>query len=928
MSEPHYTFGAFELFPERRLLLEAGTPLKLGPRAFDLLAVLVERGGEIVSNSELLRLVWPHAVVDQVALRVHLSSLRKALLPGNGGRSPISNISGRGYTFTIPIEGRSGEPEAGVLVARAPFSKRNLPLAGKRLIGRDDDVANLLARLRHVRLLSIVGPGGIGKTSVAVSLAEVAGGEYTGGIAFVDLATMSDPRLLWTTIAAAAHVVTVNEHVSKAVVAALIGRRCLVILDNCEHMVESAAEAAQMLYEQVPSLDVLATSREPLRADAEHVHRLAPLDCPKDDELVAADEIDGYSALELLVERTVANNESFQLRNEDVVVAAALCRKLDGLPLAIELVAAGVSTFGLRTVASNIENRYSVILKAPRTATARHQSLTAVLDWSYETLSDLEREVLKSLGLFQGAVDFQTASSFLARSLVSSDDAVDAIYSLHTKSLLSADLGQDEIQYRLLETTKLYVIGKLRDEGHFDDLALRHAEFFRDYFVEAEADWNLLPQKEWRAHYAGKLVELRAAIDWAMAAPGSLALGAELLTITAPLWTELGLVAEYRNRLDDALKRCCSGGGLESGLSLRLRLEWAKSSWITQGPTPRLVQIARDAIPLAESIENSAEIVEALWLLWDQRTVFGAGEESVMEKANRVAETSSDAVARLAALRLIALDHHYEGNQREAWNYQVRISAYSQQTFRDIRRICHRGDQVLGHMTLNARISWLRGFPDQSLQTVTKGVAHAETLHDMSLTYFLGFAACPVALWCGAKPLAETWIDQLEKLSYLHSLGFWGGLAEGYRLALSRIGREPIVPAGQTLPREADARFLANQLELFASTHPDMASPSVLALCETRQSGWALAEALRAKSIGLAADDAIRLLDKAVNLARSQGALSWELRAATSKAAVLEVAGHTEQAIHTLATAYGKFTEGFETQDLVTAKALLSRLRN
>ncbi len=927
MAELQYVFGPFQLFPERRLLLEAGVPLKLGPRAFDLLAVLVKRSGEIVSQAELMKLTWPHATVDTIALRVHLSSLRKALQPGNGGRSPILNVSGRGYTLAIPVEGRSSDEEVRYLDDHEqPPTRSNLPVAGKRLVGRDAIVRNLVEKLAKVRLLSIVGPGGVGKTSVALAMAEAVLAEYSGGVAFVDLATMSDPHLLWTVIAAAANIATITEHVQKAVVAALKGRRCLIILDNCEHLVESAAGAAQTLCDEVPTLDVLATSREPLRAEAEHVHRLAPLESPTADENIAADDIGDYSALALLVERATANNESFYIKDEDVGVAAALCRKLDGLPLGIELVAAGVATFGLRTVAANIETRSSVMLKGPRTAAPRHQTLTAVLDWSFDDLTERERTVVKSLGVFQGGIDFQTASTFLVQAEIASDDVVEAIYSLHMKSLLSADLGQEEIQYRLLETTKLYIIGKLRAEGVYDALARRHAEYFRDYFAGAESDWNELSQNDWRRHYGTRLVEVRAAIDWAMSPSGSVALAAEILAETGPLWTELGLVAEYRSRLDAVLQRLDQGDTLAAALMVRVKLEWAKSSWLSLGPTPRMIAVAREALATAEAMGDPADVVEALWLLWDHRTVFGAGEESVVEKAKRLAETSIDPVVQLAALRLIAIDLHYQGEQEQAWKYQVRMGGYSDQTFRRIRRICHRGDQSLGHITLASRMLWMRGFPDQAVEAVTNGVAYAETLNDMSLAYFLGFAACPVALWSGELDLSGRWISQLEHVATVHSLGFWRDLAEGYRLALPLIGKEPAVPAGRALPREADVRFLANQLELFASLHPDMASPSVLALCETREFGWGLPEHLRAKSIGLPEGDAMHLLGRAIKFARSQGALSWELRAATSMAEVLNRAGQREHAARTLETVYARFTEGFSTKDLIAAKAQLSRL--
>lgn len=927
MAEPRYIFGAFELFPERRLLLESGAPIKIGPRAFDLLAILADRGGQVVSQSDLKRAGWPHATVDDVALRVHLSSLRKALQPGNGGHSPIANISGRGYSLTIPCR-RVEEADAPTRypTPREVSGGRTLPAVGKRLVGRDAVVAALIERLQDVRLLSIVGPGGIGKTSVAIAVAAEASAEYEDGVAFVDLAVMADPNLLWSGIASAAGIETVSEHISSAVAAGLSNRKFLVILDNCEHLIEAAASAAQILWSEIPSLHILATSREPLRAEAEHVHRLPPLAFPDESATPSVDDIASFPALQLLIDRAKAQHDGFQLDHADLADATAICRKLDGLPLAIELVASGVAALGVRAVAAHLQDRHAIVMKGSRTAPPRHRTLEAVLDWSYEALPETEKTVLKQLAIFRGAVDFDIASTFLVHCGVAMDEAVEALYALRAKSLLSADLGKSNVEYRLLETTKLYAIAKLKADGRHDDLSRKHAQFFCEYFADAEEDWNRLSQADWRFQYGRPLAELRSALDWAMCADGDLALAASLLATTGPLWTELGIVAEYRDRLDAVLAPSDEGTVLDHAVLVRLKLEWAKSVWLTKGPTKRMIEVARASLATAERLVIPVDEMEALWLLWDHRTVFGAGENSVANKAHRILAASSDPVVQLAGLRLLAIDLHYDGDQEAAWQHHMRIDSFPKETFREIRRICHRGDQSLGHITLGSRILWMRGFPDQATDRVSTGLDYARNLNDMSLVYFLGFAACPIALWCGDVVRAEEFISELDRLATLHSLAFWGGLARGYRLALPLLGKSPEAPAGRALPPNADGTFLLNQLELFSTIHPDLASPSVLAVCETKQAGWGLAEALRVKAIGLPLEIAEPLLIRAVELARRQGALSWELRATATLAEELANVGRIPEAASRLRAVYARFTEGFETQDLFRARALLARL--
>jgi predicted ATPase/DNA-binding winged helix-turn-helix (wHTH) protein len=905
-----YSIGKFQLFPERRVLLHSDAAVRLGARAFDLLVALAERSGEIVSNTDLVNYAWPHAVVEEVALRVHLSALRKALQAGGLGASPIANIPGRGYMLSVPVV-RITNTET-TLRTLAGSRDNRLPSSGKRLIGREAVASQLSNKLRETRFLSIIGPGGIGKTSVALLLAETLAEDYLDGIVFADLAALTDPELLWSAISNAAHLAIDGENPLQALVAAFQGRRVLLILDNCEHVVEAAAAVAGVLWREAPTLDLLVTSREPLRAAGEWVHRLPALEFPPDERTALGSDARSFSAVQMLIERVTASGDSFVLRDDDIPVAAELCRKLDGIPLAIELVASSIATFGLRNVAASLEDWFGTAPRGPRTATARHQTISATLGWSFDLLPDREKAVLLRLAVFQGGVELQMAVSIITDRQLTPASAMEAIYNLYEKSMISADLSCDEIQYRLLETTRAYALGKLHESGRYQDAARRHAEFFGDFFAGAEAAWNELPQTQWVDRFGLHLVDLRSALSWALSEVGDIRLGATLLADTGPVWFELGLLAEYRDRLAAVLGRASEEPKLDRGLELRLKIAWAQSTWITHGATPQMLQVSEESLRLALDLQAHVQQMQALWLLWDDRNVSGGESVTVTAQIRRLVETSPDPVIQLSGLQAMSITVHYEGDQFKAWELRERMDQYPDSTFREMRRIGHRADQKLAHTTLEARILWLTGFPDRALNVARRGVTYAERLNSpANFAYYLAFAACPIAMWCGDRETASEWADVLKDISARHSFTFYHALWRIFDLAIPWLETPAGLAPGYRLPPEADHQFQINQLELFSTLHPDFAAPSILQKCDGQDIGWCLPEVLRVRSLfprgpASSQDTPERLLTRSKQLAQCQGALSWELRSATSLARLLQSQGRVEEARQGLQSTYGK----------------------
>jgi DNA-binding winged helix-turn-helix (wHTH) protein len=333
-----WSFDQFRLNPKERWIERSGARLDLGSRTFDVLLTLTGRAGEVVSKRELLNRVWPDSLVDEVSLRVQIAALRKALEDGKNGNRFIANVPGRGYSF-IPVVSKS---TAGKLrkAQSERLSRTNLPTLPSRMIGRDGVLANVRRQLMEHRFVTIVGPGGIGKTTLAISVARTCTAEHDVDVRFITFSALTDPQLVVSTIASSFGVKTTNDDPARPIVRFLRSRRLLIVLDCCEHLIEETAAIAERLISETPGVLLLATSREPLNAEGEHVHRLFPLDIPPPEAASSAAQARSFPVVELFVERAMANSDHFVFDDQIAPAVVEICRRLDGIPLAIELAAA------------------------------------------------------------------------------------------------------------------------------------------------------------------------------------------------------------------------------------------------------------------------------------------------------------------------------------------------------------------------------------------------------------------------------------------------------------------------------------------------------------------------------------------------------------------------------------------------------------
>jgi predicted ATPase/DNA-binding winged helix-turn-helix (wHTH) protein/Flp pilus assembly protein TadD len=526
------SFGPFRLAVGERLLTRDGARVELGGRALDLLIALATHPNEPVTKRALAAAVWPDVTVGESSLRFHMTHLRKALGDGQDGARYIVTLSGRGYCFVAPL--RRAAPST---PPRSPPT--NLPLR-PALIGRDEALAEVITLLGRERLVTIVGPGGVGKTRLAIAAGWRAAEAFPDGVWLIDLAALTDPALVVSAVATALDLARGATQLSAAVIASAIRTwRLLLILDNCEHLVDAAAELANALLEQVPGLTVLATSQENLRLDPEQVYRLGPLSLPPPDAV----DITGYGAVTLFARRVAAAHGRFELSDANAADVADICRRLDGMPLSLEMAAARIPTLGLEGVRASLEARLVVLSAGLRTTDLRHQTLRNTVEWSVGLLDETEHLVFRQLGVFSGGFSLEAAMAVVGSGSTIRWTVADVLGRLVDKSLVTLE-NVNPARYRLLETLRLYAAELLQASGEWDRLAECHARHFCEVFAPSRGLRETTPIPAWNSVYLPELENLRSAVDWALAEPSRRDVAVELIAWSGFVWSEWGLVEE------------------------------------------------------------------------------------------------------------------------------------------------------------------------------------------------------------------------------------------------------------------------------------------------------------------------------------------------------------------------------------------------
>jgi predicted ATPase len=836
-------------------------------------------------------------------------------------------------------------------VPAPPHPPTNLPAPVSELIGRDAELEEILGLTAAHRLVTLTGAGGIGKTRLALAVAGRLLPNFADGVWIAELAPLADPGLVPATVATAVGLEFAAGAVSPERVAnALSGKQLLLVLDNCEHVIDAAAMTAEALLRASPAVHVIATSREPLKAEGEWIHPVPPLAAPAEDAEDQGNSL-RYGAVRLFVERARAVEPHFAPDRRSAAIIATICRRLDGIPLAIELAAARAAALGIEALATRLDDRFQLLTGGRRTALPRQQTLRATLDWSYELLAEPERVVLRRLAVFAGIFAFEAACAVVASRELPQSAVVDGLSNLVAKSLVLTESNGRTGRYRLLDTTRAYALEKLAQSGELDAVTRRHAEFYRDLFERAETEWETRPSAEWLADYEWRLGNLRAALDWAFSPNGDSTIGVALTAAAVPLWMRLPLIEECRSRVERALATLGVGANRDARREMKLRAALAASLSPTRGFMPEVGAAWTKALEIAESLDEREYQLRALWGLGSHQISTGQYRLALglAQRFCSLAAQGTDLADQLIGDRMIGGIQHYLGDQRSARRHIERVLAHYVPPVQKSHVIRFQTDQRVTAGVFLARILALQGFPDQAMRAAHSSVEDARAVdHALSLCYALAQGACPVALYVGDLVAVEYHVRMLLDHATRHGLGLWRAWGRSFEgvlairrgdavngLRLLRAGFDELGAANSHLRYISFIGTLAQALGCLGQVDDGLAAiDEALDRSKRTDERWRIAEFLRIKgellllqdgAAGtLAAEDHFR---QALDSARRQGALSWELRATTSLAWLLRDQGRPADALALLQPVYGRFTEGFDTADLKAAKALLDALQ-
>ncbi|WP_144185785.1 ATP-binding protein [Elioraea rosea] len=930
-SRKGFEFGPFRLFPAERLLERDGKPVPIGSRAFDLLTAMAERAGEVVSKSELFARGWPGMIVEESGLRFHVSALRKALEEGKDGARYIANVPGRGYCLVVPATAFGAEVQRPPAAARSDSAiatvSRGLPL------GREDTVPDLMCRLGRDRLVTVSGPAGIGKTTVAFAVAAAERDRGAREVRIVDLAGGQDPALVGAAVAASIGISARSEDPTNEILGFLADRPVLLVLDNCEHVLTSVAPLAERLYLEAPSVQVLVTSREPLRVLGEHVVELPPLPVPPRDGRVTADVLLAYPATKLFLDRAAAVGFREEVTDEAAATIAALCRKLDGIALAIELVASRVGMLGLAETAALVDTRLRLLWQGRRTAPPRHQTLAAALDWSHALLSENERRTLRKLSVFAGTFSLSAALA-VAGADMEETDAAAALDSLVSRSLVAVRRDDGAMRYRLLDTTRAYAAQKLEASGEAASTARRHAAAVLAILTEERAGTSPEDRAARRARERALLGDVQTALRWSFADLANRDLSIALAAHACSLFIALSLLHECRQWSSAALA-LAGADELDDRTALALQAALGHALTFIDGND----DAARDALERALLIAEGLADREEQFRLLGRLHMFHRRADEVSRllpiavRMQEIGTALGDPAGMAAAHTMLGVSFHLAGDQGAA-----RLHLETALGMAEFERV------TPGHFAFHrnpiialARTLWLQGCPDKAVEAA-RPLASDDASADV-VTRCIGLIwGADVFRWTGDWATFQALAERLDTLAVRHSLRPYQAVALGMRgEALIRSGQ---ARAGTEFLRSALKVLQAHRYELYMAGFGSALAEglallgraeeaiafvgTVLKATLTRGSGLHLAELYRIRAgLHAALGDAPRAqadFRTAIATARAQGAVGWELRAATGLA---RLCGHAAA----LQDALSLFEEGFETSDLGEATEELARLR-
>jgi predicted ATPase/DNA-binding winged helix-turn-helix (wHTH) protein len=945
-----YESGDWEIDLVRRELRRRGVVAPLGSRAFEILEILVQAGGELVNKYEIIDRVWPGALIEENTLHAHITAVRRAL---GVDREILKTEAGRGYRLLGTWAIRHENLPVNVIQSEAKkdsnSSRSNFPAGTSVLIGRENIARQLRDYLSAYRMVTLTGPGGIGKTVLALDVARAVLQQFDDSGFFVELASLSDPGLVPTAIANGLGLKIGGEEISSELIAKSIGlSKTLLVIDNCEHVIDAVADISQTLLRKCPSLSILATSREVLSIDGEYVSRVPPLDVPPHDGPTLGDVL-SHSAVQLLLTRVSAQDSQFSPEDQHLASIIAICRQLDGIPLAIEFAAARSATLGLQEVAERLSDRFE-LLTGGRRALPRHRTLRATIDWSYDLLTEPERKLLRRIAVFPPGFTLNGAIAVMKDFDTSPGEVAEGVASLVDKSFAVLDGKASPSRWRLLETTRAYALEKLIEAGELNQAAQRHAEFFRDLFVSSAKESPARGIED-MASYARELDNVRAALDWSFSPDGNAEIGVVLTAAFAPALLNFELNAEWRERAVRALQLMEPSMNVSLPLQMELYNALGFALALSFGDLELTASVNEKALEIAENLGDLNGQLKAHRYSWIRQFSSGKcrlAQESARRFA-RVGELTSEPSVTFVGDRLLGNALQHEGRLKEAEKSLQRVLDHYVAPSPKQYLYSFQYDQRPLTQAMLVRVIWLQGFVDQAIEQARACLEDARNAYyGHSACWILLYATYPIALMTGDLDGAEQALSMLHKRAANLYSALWnivGICLEGKLLiarrkffqgvALLRNALDSSERSGWTFCYPEFMCGLAEGLGGLAQ-YPQALDTidQALAFADSSFERWYVPELLRLKGILVLREAhdkchvrAVDYFEEALIVARQQGALFWELRAATCLARLYVDQKNEKEARKVLAPTLSRFTEGFETPDLRAAQELLGNLQ-
>lgn len=939
-----YRFAEYVFSPERQVLTLNGTTVRVGSRALAILSLLVEHPGSLVTKRDIFAKVWPGVDIGDESIRFNIAALRRVLHDDLTEQRFIVTDPGRGFRFVAPVTEETEE------APKEPATSRGagrLPVRLTSLVGREELIEQLAQYETKRGLLTLVGPGGIGKTSVAVAVARRLADSYADGAWLVDLAPLQEPHLIPITLGSLLGVPRGVGDTLDSVLEFLASRRMLLVLDNCERLVEEIARLAARILTQAPGVRILATSREPLGAPEEHVFRLPPLATPpKNAEGLSSAVKRSYPAVRLFVERALTRRMQFDPNDGELEWIADICRHLDGNPLAIELAAAAIETVGVAGLASGLDRRFALLTRGYRTSAQRHRSLRAVMDWSYDSLPSQTRIVLGRLSVFRGAFSLEAAEEIAQCPHIGSWEVIEHLTTLTDKSLVTSAPDEYVPEFRLMETVRAYAAEKFRATGEFDSRMQRLTERCLRVFGSALDKSKVGISPGTRSAYLRQVDDLRASLDWALASE-SLELGVDLVLAAAPTLDSLGLFAEGHGILRIAIERLERTEPLDRhGLMRLYALVAPLSGWMSlaskeiESACRRLLELANDT----GSVDFQLSALRSLFLVGLLSGQISRARDYCIQM-DEIGVKAGDSYACVVARQRVAAMSTIMGEHEAAVRIfsDMGLDTHPDSPFETIRYFY---EPVCTQKGFLARTLWCMGELDSALQEARGALERANRLAHVPTQFVtLIQASALIPLWTGPLEVAESTVQLCNELA-----GEDGSRRKYARVFCAcfqikygdvRLGTHALKE--ELLGPEFDINTLAPSQAVFYAALAEglfqlQAFDEALALVEraldqaqTSAGVWFNPELLRIKACSLAAQGASPQIiescfDSAYATARQQRGLYWELRTAVSHAQYLGSRRQPRDAHSVLKPVYDKFTQGFELPDLRSARALLGRL--